>query len=80
MVKTTRLKKALVEYLKEGNKNFTEINDYINRKYKHGTSYHVLCNVMAKSGLFEKRGTTIKAGCVGVGGYKITVWGLKNKV
>ena len=80
MVKTKRLQKALVEYMKDGDKNFTEINDYINRRYKHGTSYHVLPNVLAKSGLFEKRGTTKKTNGVGVGGYMITVWGLKDKV
>ena len=62
----------------EGYKTIPEIQDVIKSKNKHGTEYHAMVNIMSKSGLYEKKGITERANVVvGMGVYKIALWGLK---
>lgn len=79
MIKTIRLRQHITEYLREGAKTMSEIEDWVNEKYKHGTSYHVLNNVLSKSGLFIKVGKTYRANVIS-GKYKVAIWDLKPGV
>jgi len=81
-LKTVRLRKLLIEYLSVKPRSTQEILDYINGRTKHGTTSHVLGNVLAKDKRFKKVGTTTKASARGDGNiyhnYSITIWDLNS--
>ena len=57
MSRTKRLRKAILLFLEEnGDSNTNQIMDYINKKYRWGTSINQLGNVLAKDKRFEKVG------------------------
>jgi len=79
-MKTVRLRKLLVEYLSEKPRSTQEILDYINGRTKHGTTSHVLGNILAKDSRFCKVGTTNrkKREDYVYHSYTITIWGLRG--
>ena len=86
-MKTFRLRKLLVEYLSDGEYDTDEICEYINKRTKHGTTSHVLGNVLSKDPRFKKVGTKTKT-CTAKTRYydtvshtyTITVWGLEDNI
>ena len=77
MVRTTRLQNRIVNYLKKQDKSTPEIVDYINDNWKHGTDYHAMCNILAKSGLFIKKGFAKRINATTGDKYNVVVWGVK---
>lgn len=77
MVKNVRVQKHVTEYLRKGEKSTSEIIDYINKKLKHGTDYHSMCNVLGKSGLYVQTGTIKRENASSRSRYKIATWRLK---
>ena len=79
-MKTVRIRKLLVEYLAEKPRNTQEILDYINSRTKHGTTSHVLGNILAKDKRFKKVGSTTRSSATDYvyHSYNITIWGLSD--
>ena len=79
-MKTARLRRMIKTYLSDKPRTTTEIKDYINSNYKHGTTSHVLGNILAKDSSFKKVGTAvISTHSQGVShSYSVTVWGLSE--
>ena len=79
-MKTARLRRMIKGYLADKPRTTTEIKDHINSNYKHGTTSHVLGNVLAKDASFRKVGTAvISTQSLGVShSYSVTVWGLSE--
>jgi hypothetical protein len=79
-MKTVRIRKLLVEYLAEKPRSTQEILDYINSRTKHGTTSHVLGNILAKDKRFKKVGTTTRSSSSDFvyHSYSITIWGLNS--
>ena len=79
-MKTVRIRKLLVEYLADKPRSTQEILDYINSRTKHGTTSHVLGNILAKDKRFKKVGTTTRSSSSDYvyHSYSITIWALDN--
>lgn len=79
-MKTTRIRNLLIEYLNEQPRSTAEILEYINSRTKHGTTTHVLGNILAKDRRFKKVGTTMRMSCADriPHSYSVTIWGLNN--
>ncbi len=79
MSSTKRLRKAVFKFLEvKGQANTTQIFDYINSKYRWGTSMNQLSNILAKDSRFEKVGFLNNSKGSGIR-CRICVWGLKEE-
>ncbi len=76
-MKTQKIRHYINLYLREGAKNSVEILDYLNSKIKHGTSSHVLSNVLSKNRDLVNIGKERinKSGS----SYCVCVWALKER-
>jgi hypothetical protein len=79
-MKTVRIRKLLREYLQDRPRSTSEILEYINTRTKHGTTAHVLGNILAKDANFRKVGTTSRITGIDLvqHSYSITIWGLSS--
>lgn len=82
-MRTTRLRERLVTYLSGGPKTTHQILEHINNTTKHGTTTHVLGNILGKDKRFKKVGNEniTEAPEKGVyHQYQITIWGLNTEI
>jgi len=79
-MKTTRIRNILIEYLNDKPRSTAEILDYVNSRTKHGTTTHVLGNILAKDRRFKKVGMTMRMSCADriPHSYAVTIWGLNS--
>jgi len=73
----TRIKRAIYKYL-NGTKPETirEIETYLISKYKNAPDFHVLANLMSKSGCFKRVGHESRGVAIN-GYYKAILWTVK---
>ena len=72
--KVTALEEKILE---EGEMNSLEIHDWMNARIRMGVTMNWVGNVMAKCGLFEKKGMQRVAGMSG--NYVVAVWDSKRR-
>lgn len=77
-MRTTRLRIKVYEYLKIKPKSTSDILDYINENTKHGTTTHVLGNILGKDARFKKVGTTQVTASLSRDkmSYEVAIWGV----
>ena len=63
--------------LEEGEMNSLEIHDWMNARIRMGVTMNWVGNVMAKCGLFEKKGMQRVAGMSG--NYSVAVWDSRRR-
>ena len=72
--KVTALEEKILE---EGEMNSLEIHDWMNAMIRMGVTMNWVGNVMAKCGLFEKKGMQRVAGMSG--NYSVAVWDSRRR-
>ena len=72
--KVTELEEKILE---EGETNSLEIHDWMNARIRMGVTMNWVGNVMAKCGLFEKKGMQRVAGMSG--NYSVAVWDSRRR-
>ena len=72
--KVTALEEKILE---EGEMNSLEIHDWMNARIRMGVTMNWVGNVMAKCGLFEKKGMQRVAGMSG--NYSVAVWDSRRR-
>ena len=72
--KITALEEKILE---EGEMNSLEIHDWMNARIRMGVTMNWVGNVMAKCGLFEKKGMQRVAGMSG--NYSVAVWDSRRR-
>ena len=72
--KVTALEEKILE---EGEMNSLEIHDWMNERIRMGVTMNWVGNVMAKCGLFEKKGMQRVAGMRG--NYSVAVWDSRRR-
>ena len=78
-MKTSRIRQHIAEYLADNPKSTYEIRDYINKRMKHGTSVHILTNILSKDSRFKKVGMINKQSTRDIPvihDSEITIWAL----
>ena len=78
MANTERLRGHIDGLLSTGPQSTTEILDYINDKLKHGTTSHVLGNLLSHDPKYKKVGTRTRAprSDVVYHTYYVSIWAL----
>ena len=65
------------KFLEDGEMNSLEIHDWMNARIRMGVTMNWVGNVMAKCGLFEKKGMQRVAGMSG--NYSVAVWDSRRR-